>query len=138
MEWAEEVAKITTVALAHGTDPELIKAIRKHENGKPGGKWGEFGLPWTKYPSYEEQLNGCVKTVRGIVARYNRNPFALGVVQGPKPYRRLVYSITFLTFLRDIYAPIGVENDPQGLNRNWLPGVVHFYGELNGTGGAVA
>ncbi len=26
----------------------------------------------------------------------------------------------FLVFLRDHYAPLGVENDPRGLNNNWL------------------
>lgn len=28
------------------------------------------------------------------------------------------------------YCPIGAENDPNGLNKNWIPGVTKFYNEL--------
>lgn len=34
----------------------------------------------------------------------------------------------FLLFLQRRYAPIGVTNDPKGLNRNWLKNVRYYYG----------
>jgi hypothetical protein len=33
----------------------------------------------------------------------------------------------FISFLSRSYAPLGAENDPQGLNRNWIKNVTHFY-----------
>ena len=32
----------------------------------------------------------------------------------------------FIRFLQKRYAPIGVLNDPKGLNRNWYNNVIHF------------
>lgn len=37
----------------------------------------------------------------------------------------------YLTCLRDRYAPIGAENDPRGLNKNWLPNVRAIYGRAS-------
>ena len=36
---------------------------------------------------------------------------------------------TFLEFLANKYAPIDADNDPKGLNRNWLPNVASFLKE---------
>jgi len=35
----------------------------------------------------------------------------------------------FLAFLQKRYAPVGVANDPTGLNRNWLSNVRFFLGK---------
>lgn len=36
----------------------------------------------------------------------------------------------YLEFLARRYAPIGVENDPKGLNRNWLKNVEFYYNKI--------
>ena len=33
----------------------------------------------------------------------------------------------FIEFLGSRYAPIGAENDPRGLNKNWVKNVKYFY-----------
>lgn len=38
----------------------------------------------------------------------------------------------YLTCLRDRYCPIGAENDPTGLNVNWLSNVKQLYAKLSG------
>ena len=39
------------------------------------------------------------------------------------------HKMGYLEFLRDRYAPIGADNDPTGLNKNWLRNVQYFYKE---------
>mgnify|MGYP001267185185 CR=1 FL=1 len=33
----------------------------------------------------------------------------------------------FISYLSKSYCPIGAENDPKGLNKNWVKNVSHFY-----------
>ena len=33
----------------------------------------------------------------------------------------------FISFLGSRYAPIGVKNDPKGLNKNWVKNVKYYY-----------
>ena len=35
----------------------------------------------------------------------------------------------FITFLGNRYAPIGADNDPKGLNKNWVKNVRFYYGK---------
>lgn len=35
----------------------------------------------------------------------------------------------FIAFLGSRYCPVGVSNDPHGLNKNWVKNVTHFYKE---------
>lgn len=37
----------------------------------------------------------------------------------------------FIAYLGSFYAPIGVSNDPSGLNRNWVKNVKYFYEKEN-------
>lgn len=127
-EWPD----VRQVALSHGIDPLFIMSVRKHENGPPsiedGHAFGEFGLPTFTYPTYGDQLKGCVKTIRTYLNEYPRNPFIVQSVD--LGYRRLVYSDSFIAHAGARYAPVGVSNDPQGLNKNWPIGVGLIYHKM--------
>jgi hypothetical protein len=46
-----------------------------------------------------------------------------------------------LSKLQEAYAPLNAKNDPNGLNKSWLPGVNGFMGQMgggDGSGGAIA
>lgn len=120
--WEEEAAAITTVAHLHGVDPAFIAAIRRAENGKAGR---QFGVMLPEATTYAKQLAGCVKTIRGYLIRYTRNPFAL--VQTDGDFRRLIYTLGFLQFAQSIYCEIGADNDPTQKNQYWLENVRQHY-----------
>lgn len=54
----------------------------------------------------------CINTIRNNVKRHK----SYGYKTHPN----------YLEFLASRYAPVGVENDPQGLNRNWIKNVWWF------------
>lgn len=106
-----------------GVEPALLKAIRKAENGRRGF---EFGILHTKayendkgvieegkfrpYKNdFEKQASWCAWTIKKNLERYGE------------------WDNNFISFLHKQYAPIGVENDPSGLNKNWEKNVRFFY-----------
>ncbi len=111
-----------------GVDVNLLKAIRKAENG---GKGIEFGIiPTKKYENdkgivengefrkykndFEKQASWCAWTIKRNLKRFDKSN----------------YDGDFISFLQEKYCPIGVENDPDGLNKNWEDNVKDFYEEF--------
>jgi len=85
----------------------IVYAIRKVENGRNGK---EFGIMSVKANDFNSQAGWCVCTV-------NKN------------YQRWVKQSKekdFVVFLGNRYAPLGVDNDPQMLNYNWIKNL-HFW-----------
>lgn len=130
MEWADELQRITAVAMQHGIDPLFIAAIRKQENGRPQseGGAGEFGVSSIPAPTYDDQLNATVKTVRNRLVLYGTNP--LTMMETAAGYRRLLYKYTFIQALAAAWAPVGASNDPHGLNVEWPANVNLIYHQL--------
>jgi len=86
----------------------IVAAIRYAENG---GKGKEYGIlhPRVK-PTYRSQAGWCAATVQKNYDRW--------VKAGSKG--------EFIVFLGNRYCPVGAENDPNGLNKNWTKNV-RFY-----------
>ena len=86
----------------------IVAAIRYAENG---GKGKEYGIIHARCPKgYRAQAGWCAATVQKNYDRW--------VKAGRKG--------EYIAFLASRYAPIGVDNDPNGLNHNWLPNVRKF------------
>ena len=85
----------------------IVYAIGRAENGRPGR---EFGVLYKNANTFRQQAGQCAATVQKNWDRWTN---------GTK-------DVPFLVFLRNRYCPIGAENDPQGLNNNWLKNVTFF------------
>jgi hypothetical protein len=90
----------------------IVAAIRYAENG---GKGKEYGIlhPRVK-PTYRSQAGWCAATVQKNYDRW--------VKAGRKG--------EFIVFLGNRYCPVGAENDPNGLNKNWVKNVRFYVDKL--------
>ena len=86
----------------------IVAAIRYAENG---GRGREYGILHKRCPNtYRGQAGWCAATVQ-------------------KNYDRWVKAGSrgeFITYLGGIYCPIGADNDPDKLNKHWIPNVKKF------------
>lgn len=122
----EQLDIINYTASRVGVDPNLLKAIRRAENG---GQGLEFGIIPTKHydshngyvlngketpysGTFEKQCANCANTIKRNLERFQENP------EG---------KTDFIDFLAEKYCPIGAKNDPNRLNQNWIPNVRRFY-----------
>lgn len=92
------------------TDNEIADAIYKAEGGEQTNF--PYGIKSVKCKGKKECRKICLNTIRNNRKRYTE--------YGYKQYK------TFLEFLASRYAPIGVKNDPKGLNKHWLKNVRYF------------
>lgn len=128
MTWTEEVGRILAAATVYGVDPYFIAAIRKQENGAPGGTWGEFGVKMTAAPSYDQQLAVTCASVRESIFRFvAKGEGTLLCRRQSGKVRRVCYTGEFIRHFQQRWCPVGAENDPTALNRHWLSGVTKFY-----------
>ncbi len=110
--YPEEFDTIMEAAKANDcTRPELICilfAIRTAENGREGIEFGVLHPRAVDQPnSLRVQAGWCAATIS-------------------KNYKRWIESgekIDFFTFLGNRYCPVGADNDPNGLNKHWIPNV---------------
>lgn len=89
---------------------QIADAIYKAEGGLKAKK--PFGILSVPCEGYEECRQICLNTIRNNHIRWIRDG-------RPKEY---------LEYLRDRYCPINADNDPKGLNKNWLKNVKKFLG----------
>ena len=83
----------------------IVAAIRYAENGRAGR---EYGILHKRCPNtYRAQAGWCAATVQKNYDRW---------VKGGRKGE-------YLVFLAKRYCPIGADNDPNGLNHNWLGNV---------------
>lgn len=90
----------------------VVAAIRHAERGGPGREYGILN-PRAEV-SYRAQAGWCAATVQ---KNYDR-------------WQNAKTNTSFIHFLGSRYAPIGADNDPTGLNRNWVPNVNHYFREF--------
>jgi hypothetical protein len=110
--YPEEFDTIMEAAKANDcTQPLLICvlfAIRTAENGREGIEFGVLHPRAVDQPnSLRVQAGWCAAT---ISKNYNR-----WIESGEKT--------DFFTFLGNRYCPVGADNDPNGLNKHWIPNV---------------
>ncbi len=114
---------IYTAALDYGLNEEQGKiaiAISKHETGnftsslfKNGNNVGGLykgGGKFYKFNTIEDGIDTYIRTLKN--GYFNKGLNTIEEIQKK-------------------YCPIGAENDPTGLNKNWVSGVTYFYNELN-------
>ena len=83
----------------------LLSSIRKAESGGAGL---EYGIIHERVePTYRSQAGWSAATIQKNLGRWRD-----GGSKGE-----------FIDFLGGRYAPLGVENDPNNLNKNWVPNV---------------
>jgi len=85
------------------SDEEILQAIWKVEGGKKAAPY-YYGIRSVKCRSKAECREVCRRTIRNNRVRYAKSKGNSG---------------DFLNYLARRYAPLGVPNDPGGLNRNW-------------------
>lgn len=89
--------------------PKLMEAIYIAEGGKKAKKpYGILSIP-CEGKAHCGRI--CLNTIRNNLKRWDK-------AGRKEPY---------LEFLARRYAPQGVKNDPNGLNRNWLKNVSRIY-----------
>jgi len=98
----------------------IVAAIRHAENGSAGREYGVLGDGVKrdmkrKGDTYRPQAGWCAATVQKTYDRW---------VKAGKPG-------DFITFLGRRYCPVGAENDPNGLNRNWVRNVKHWTDKIH-------
>ena len=92
----------------------IVAAIRYAENGK---KY-QYGIIHKKCkPGYRNQAGWCAATVQKNYDRW--------VKAGSKG--------DFITFLGKRYCPVGVDNDPTGLNKHWIKNVKFYTAKFRST-----
>jgi hypothetical protein len=90
----------------------ILFAIRKAENGSPGTEFGVLH-PKAKGTNLRTQAGWAAATVMKNRARHGQRG----------------EHTDFISFLGNRYAPNQAENDPKGLNANWIKNVTHHYNE---------
>lgn len=125
--YPNELPRILKHAKIVDIEPELLMAIRLAENGKDSLAYGVlsngkrydndkgYRLEDKFYPYIDEkekQLSWAASIVKKNLERFEANP------RGYKD---------FISYLASRYAPIGVKNDPIGLNNHWEKNVRFFY-----------
>ena len=94
----------------------VLFAIRKAENGGPGVEFGVLH-PKAKGTNLRTQAGWAAATIVKNRGRHNSKEHG-----------------DFINFLGSRYAPKGAENDPKGLNANWIKNVkTHYQDNIGNT-----
>lgn len=98
--------------------PAFTLAVRQQEAGRAGR---EFGImhPEAIDTDLETQLEWFLETLKKDTIRWNTGNLWQG-------WRKESFR-DFIEYFARKYAPIGAENDPQGLNRFWEKNVRYYY-----------
>lgn len=106
---------------ANGIDPAFLAAIAMHETGN-----GSSNAIRTKNNAFGIMGSNGLRSFSSVAESINYTADML---------RRLYTSqgLTTVEAIQKKYAPVGVANDPTGLNRNWVNGVKKFWSQFTGT-----
>jgi len=113
MTWAEELSVMFKEADGDLGVFLLLAALRKTENGSPGR---EMGILDKRATTFTDQVHWAGNTIRNNAWRAVH---AVTTIKVRDPQTGL-FTMAFMTYFSHIYAPIGAENDPRGLNKNHL------------------
>jgi hypothetical protein len=118
---------------AQVTDPRLLEALALTENGAKGYELG-FGVGKSKWYGVKAQLMGAANQIKLTEKRFERE------MGRPPIDSEGQYVPEFLQYfswggkalgLKETqnygYAPLGVDNDPNGLNANHYPNLERIY-----------
>lgn len=125
IDWVIEGPRIKANAAAHGVDWAFVAAIREAENGPVGT---EFGVETNGVVGYDAQLEACTATIAHRLEAYPSNPLIRCF--SADGFSRIRYTPTFIAYFASVWAPIGADNDPQSLNKNWYKNASAAYQRL--------
>lgn len=99
----------------------IVAAIRLSEDGAPGLEYGVVGSDVRadmarRNATYRPQAGWCASTVQKNWDRW----------------KKAGSSGDFITFLGNKYAPKDADNDPEKLNKNWIPNVTKITAKIRG------
>ncbi|AUS09981.1 peptidase M23 [Laceyella sacchari] len=113
-------AAFVSAGQKYGVDPVLVAAIAMHETG-----FGRSSMVRTKNNPGGIYLNGSFAsfpTLEAGIDYMTRNLYKNYIKQGLKTPEQIGPK----------YAPIGASNDPNGLNRHWVPTITKYVNQLGG------
>ena len=131
--YQDEIPNILKHAKRVGVEPEMLMALRNTENGADNIAYGiipqghareryendkgyNLDGEFHEYSSErEKQLSWAAWTIKRNLERFENDS------EGYED---------FISFLASKYAPIGVDNDPNDLNKNWEGNFRFFYNEF--------
>ena len=118
---AGRTGNIVSAASKVGIDPNLFAAVIAHETGRgTSNALQSYNNPagimdpktkWTKLKKFNSIDDGLDYSAKNLKRRIDQVGGDIGQ-------------------LAKVYAPIGADNDPKGLNSNWSQGVNKFYSML--------
>lgn len=99
-----------------------LVALRKAESGPPGNDFGVLSI--ASVDTFDEELATAARSLRNHVERCR--------VKGLRVYDPLtgLFSEEFLRDFSSRWAPIGVSNDPRGLNAHHADNLVTLAGSV--------
>lgn len=108
----------------YGVDPALAMAITMHETGNGSS----YAVRKQNNPGGIMDWNNNWKTVKTF------NSLEEGIQYQIKNLRDEYISkgLTSISQIGAKYAPSNAKNDPNGLNKDWIPGVSSFYNKITG------
>ena len=110
----EEAIKVNIRPELQNLLAPIVAAIRFAENG---GRGREYGILHDRCePTYRSQAGWCAATVQKTYDRWVK----LGMPG------------EFVCHLGARYCPVGADNDPTGLNKNWVSNVQYFLKKIRG------
>lgn len=109
-----------TAGQQYGIDPRVLAAISMHEtaNGKSSAftsKNNAMGVSNSSGPIAFDHVDDSIAKMARLLGSKTSGPYK---------------SATTLEEIAKIYAPVGAENDPRGLNGSWLAGVSKYLEQL--------
>lgn len=115
-----------SIGTKYGIDPALLAAISIHEtdNGKSSAfrnKNNAMGVSNSKGPIDTGTVEASIERMAKLLAAGQR---------GEGPYA----GATTIEAIGSVYAPVGAENDPRGLNGSWASGVASALESLGAKG----
>ena len=113
-----EQQDIIRIAAEIGVPAAFLAAIRIAENGGDGR---QFGVLSESADTYEAQAR-----IAALSIRNNQWRHVLRFKEWPVDGTGLL-SEGFVKFMQSRWAPIGADNDPNGLNANWSRNVLRAY-----------
>ena len=114
-----EQVTIFRTAAEVGVPACFLAAIRMAENGRAGNEFGV--LSDSTVDTYDEECRTAALSIRN-----NQYRFAVRFKEWPIDASTGGLSEAFTKFMAARWAPVGTENDPGNLNKNW-PGNVWAY-----------
>lgn len=100
----------------------LLVAISKHETGN-----------WTSYNfKNKNNLGGLYNGNKGTFYSYESLESGIEAFVNLLKNRYFGKGLNTIEEIGNVYCPVGASNDPNGLNKHWIPKVSQFYNEYLG------